>query len=136
MTASAGSRSFWANIVTKNILFSNFSNVSTAQLNDLMPAAAMEDVETGCLLIVDGSMLTKGRVAVFVCLILKWNCQRRFVVSADEMWSAKEGRRCGRVAVCWWLVVVVEQEGKTRANSHLLTGGRSRSVSRGFRRRA
>jgi hypothetical protein len=52
MTASAGSRSFWANIVTKNMLFSNFSNVSTAQLNGLTPAAAMEDVEkrveTGC----------------------------------------------------------------------------------------
>jgi hypothetical protein len=38
MTASAGSKSFWANIVMKIMLFSNFSNISSAQLDDSMPA--------------------------------------------------------------------------------------------------
>jgi hypothetical protein len=38
MTANAGSRSFWANIVAEIMLFSNFSNVSAAQLDDSMPA--------------------------------------------------------------------------------------------------
>jgi hypothetical protein len=38
MTASAGSRSFWANIVMEIMLFSNFSNVSSAQLDDSMAA--------------------------------------------------------------------------------------------------
>ena len=38
MTANAGSRSFWVNIVMDIMLFSNFSNVSGAQLDESMPA--------------------------------------------------------------------------------------------------
>jgi hypothetical protein len=38
MTANAGSRIFWANIVAESMLFRNFSNVSAAQLDDSMPA--------------------------------------------------------------------------------------------------
>jgi hypothetical protein len=42
MTANAGSRSFWENIVAEIMLFSNFSNVSAAQLDDLMLAERLQ----------------------------------------------------------------------------------------------
>jgi hypothetical protein len=56
MTANAGSRSFWVNILMDIMLFSNFSNVSTAQLDESMPAESSvtmlgERVDGGCVLI-------------------------------------------------------------------------------------
>ena len=56
MTANAGSRSFWVNILINIMLFSNFSNVSVAQLDESMPAESTattlgERVDGGCVLI-------------------------------------------------------------------------------------
>ena len=56
MTANAGSRSFWVNILMDIMLFSNFSNVSTAQSDESMPAESSvtmlrERVDGGCVLI-------------------------------------------------------------------------------------
>lgn len=42
-TAMAGRRSFWANIVMVLCFYSNFLNVSAAQLYDLMPAESSDD---------------------------------------------------------------------------------------------
>jgi hypothetical protein len=56
MTANAGSSSFWVNILIDIMLFSNFSNVSVAQLDESMPAESTattlgEQVDGGCVLI-------------------------------------------------------------------------------------
>jgi hypothetical protein len=72
MTANAGSRSFWVNILMDIMLFSNFSNVSAAQLDESMPAESTattleERVDGGCVLtdLIDGcGGKPRGRLSV------------------------------------------------------------------------